>query len=41
MEDFVRLLTSDEGDSYLISISEDTNLFSKETLQTIGKVKVA
>lgn len=41
MEDFVRLLTSDEGDSYLITISEDTTLFSKETLQIIGNVKVA
>lgn len=40
MEDFVRLLTSDEGDSYLITISEDTTFFSKETLQIIGNVKV-
>jgi hypothetical protein len=40
MEDFVRLLSANESDAYLITLSEDNVLFSEETLQVIGDVKV-
>lgn len=40
MEDFVRLLSTDEGDVYHITLSEDTVLFSQETLRIINDVKV-
>ena len=40
MEDFVRLLSTDEGDVYHITLSEDTVLFSQETLKIINGVRV-
>ena len=40
MEDFVRLLSTDEGDIYHITLSEDTVLFSQDTLKIINDVKV-
>ena len=40
MEDFVRLLSTDEGDVYHITLSEDTILFSQDTLKIINGVKV-
>ena len=40
MEDFVRLLSTNEGDIYHITLSEDTVLFSEETIKVIGGVKV-
>lgn len=40
MEDFVRLLSTDEGDVYHITLSEDTIIFSQETLKIINGVKV-
>ena len=40
MEDFVRLLSTDEGDIYHITLSEDTILFSQDTLKIINGVKV-
>lgn len=40
MEDFVRLLSTDEGDVYHITLSEDTVLFSQDTLKIINGVKV-
>lgn len=40
MEDFVRLLSTDEGDVYHITLSEDTVLFSQDTLKIISGVKV-
>ena len=40
MEDFVRLLSTDEGDVYHITLSEDTVLFSQETLKIINDIKV-
>ena len=40
MEDFVRLLSTDEGDVYHITLSEDTILFSQETLKILNGVRV-
>ena len=40
MEDYVRLLSTDEGDVYHITLSEDTVLFSQDTLKIINGVKV-
>lgn len=36
MEEFVTLLSSKEGDVYHITLSEDTVLFSKETIRLLG-----
>lgn len=40
MEEFVTLLSSKEGDVYHITLSEDTVLFSKETIRLLGNLKV-
>ena len=40
MEDFVRLFSTDKGDVYHITLSEDASLLSEEVKAFIGSTKL-